>query len=403
MSFRISTASLARHSLIDMGNRQQAIMEAREHIATGQRINRPSDDPGQAARLRELDTARGRLTQYERNASMAEAQLSLEESALGSVGDALARIRELTVQAANDTNGPLERQAISVEIEGRLAGLYELANVRDATGDALFGGTRNGPDPFTMPLAGGSAALYAGDDITRRVSLGAERSVAIAHTGRQVFLDVPAGNGRFTLEPAATNAGTGTIDAGDVIDGAAWTDVDHVIEFTSATSFDVRDAGGGIVLAGASYEPGAAIEFAGVRTAIDGAPAAGDTFELGAGVERDLFARVANLVDTLRAAPGDAAAAARQEQGMQIALTELDGAMEHISAMRADAGVRLQTVDASRDESSALALQIDTTIGSLRDADIVEEVVRLESETRSLEVLQKSHARLAGISILDYL
>ena len=71
--------------------------------------------------------------------------------------------------------------------------------------------------------------------------------------------------------------------------------------------------------------------------------------------------------------------------------------------MRASAGVRLQTVDASREESDALALTVDTTVASLRDADLTDVIVRLESETRSLEVLQRTHARLAGISILDHL
>ena len=403
MSFRISTASLDRHTLADLGTRQQAIMEAREQVATGRRINRPSDDPGQAARLRELDTARARLTQYERNASMAEARLAIEESTLDSMGDALLRVRDLTVQAANDSNGPLERQAIAVEISGRLAGLYELANVRDPSGDALFGGTRVAPDPFAPPPAGGTEALYAGDDVTRRVSLGAERSVATAHTGAEAFLRIPAGNGDFRVAPAASNAGTGTIDAGAVVDGAAWTGTDHTIEFTSATSFDVRDATGATVLAGAAYEPGAPIEFAGVRTAIEGAPVAGDAFELKTGTETDLFARVDELVGVLRAPAGDPAAEALREQGMQDALTQIDGAMEHLGSLRAAAGVRLQTVDASRAEADALALQVDTTVASLRDADLTDAIVRLESETRSLEVLQRSHARLAGISILDHL
>ena len=403
MSFRVSTNSFSRQALVDLGRRQEAIHEARERIATGKRINTPSDDPGQAARLRELDTARARLTQYERNASLAESRLAIEESTLGSMGDALQRMHDLAVQAANDTNGPSERQAIAIEIAGRLDGLYELANVRDSSGDALFGGSRIAPDPFAPPPAGAADALYAGDDLARRVSLGTERSVATAHTGGEAFIRIPAGNGDFAIRAPDTNTGTGTLDIGEVVDGASWTGVDHTIEFTSPTSFDVRDAAGNTLLSGAPYESGAPIEFAGVRTAIEGSPAAGDRFELVAGAERDVFGRVTDLVAALNAPPGGPAVEARREQAMQYGLTQLEGAIEHVTALRAQAGVRLQTVDASRDEGAALAYQLDTTAASLRDADITETVVRLESETRSLEVLQKSHARLAGISILDHL
>ena len=403
MSFRITDGAVARQTLVDLGQRQEAIASARERIATGRRINRPSDDPAQAARLRQLDTARDRLEQYERNASLAESRLAIEESTLGSMGDALQRMHDLAVQAANDTNGPSERRAIALEIEGRLEGLYELANVRDSAGDALFGGSRIGPDPFAPPAPGDSDVRYAGDERARRVSLGAERSVTTAHHGTEAFVAIPAGNGDFAVSMADSNVGTGTIDAGAVVDGAAWTGLDHTIEFGSPTSYDVRDANGSLVLGGAPFEPGAPIEFAGVRTSIDGTPAAGDRFELAAGTERDLFARVSDLVETLRAPPGDAAAEARREQGMQTGLTELAGALEHLTTVRAEAGVRLQTVDASREEGAALGLQLDATVASLRDADITEEVVRLERETRSLEILQRSHARFAGLSILDHL
>jgi len=403
MSFRISTASLARATLSDMTQRQQAIAEVREQIASGKRINRPSDDPAQAAQLRELDTARSRLTQYERNAAMAQTRLAIEESTLGSMGDTLNRIRELTVQAANDSNGQAEREAIAVEIEGRLRGLYELANVRDAGGDALFAGSRGAATPFSQPAPGDTLALYAGDDVERHISLGAERSVVSAHTGGKAFLRIAAGNGDFVIQPAATNAGTGRVDAGHLVDGAAWTGSDHTITFISPTRFDITTAGGAVVLAGASYEPGAGIEFAGVRVAIEGEPSVGDTFELTAGAERDLFGRVADLIDTLRAPADTDAQRAVQQQGMQSGLTALDGAMEHLGALRAESGMRLQTVDASREESGALALQLDTTLASMRDADLTETIVRLESETRALEVLQKAHARLSGISVLDYL
>ncbi len=316
MTYRVSTASLARHTLVDLGRTQEKIAEAREQIATGQRINRPSDDPGQAARLRELDTARGRHVQYERNASLAESRLSLEESTLGSFADSVNRIRDLTLQAKNATSGPVEREAIAVEIEEHLSGLYELANVRDTTGDALFGGSRSSVQPFEPPPGGATAPpTYAGDAIERRVSLGGERSVVTAHTGEEAFVAIPV-------------------------------------------------EGGGT---------------------------------------RDAFSRVAALVETLQAPPGDAAAEAARATALDTALQELDGTLEHVSALRAGAGARLRTVDAAREESAAISLQLDATVASVRDADITDAVVRLESESRSLELLQKSHARLAGLSILDHL
>jgi len=400
MSDRIASSSLTRLTVRDLASRREAIAAAQEQVASGKRINRPSDDPAAAARLVGIDASLTRLAQFERNAGSAESSLAMQETVLASVVDSVQRIRELTVQANNGTNGAGERDAIAQEIGTRLDGLYDLANTRNSNGDALFAGSRASVTPFTP----GSPTRYDGDDTARRVAIGLDREVIAAEPGSDVFMRLKDGNGRFRVAADAANSGTGTVQPGAVTDESAFDGARFRITFTAADRYDISDADTGSVLqSGVAFESGSAIELGGMTTSIDGAPSSGDAFLIEPAEQRDLFATVSELVDTLGVSGDDAAARTERHQSMNSMLASLDLALDHLGGHRARAGARLQSVDASRSESAAVTLQLEATAASMEDADMVDVITRLERESQSLELLQKSYARFASISILDYL
>lgn len=400
MSDRVASSSLTRLTVQDLASRRDAIAAAQEQISSGRRINRPSDDPAAAARLVGIDASLARLSQFERNAGSAESSLALQETVLASVVDSVQRIRELTVQANNGTNGAGERDAIAAEINTRLDGLYDLANTRNSNGDALFAGSRATVTPFTP----GSPTSYDGDDTPRRVAIGLDREVIAAEPGSDVFMRLKDGNGRFRVAADPGNTGTGTLQPGAVTDESAFTGARFRINFTAPDRYDVTDADTGTVLqSGVAFEPGGAIELGGMSSAIDGAPASGDAFLLEPAEQRDLFTAVSQLVDTLGMPGDDAGARTLRHQSMNSTLASLDLALDHLGEHRARAGARLQSIDASRSENAAVTLQLEATSASLEDADMVDVITRLERESQSLELLQKSYARFASISILDYL
>src|SRR5690606_9308164 len=63
------------------------------------------------------------------------------DSALGQVGESLHRVRELVVQAANDSNTPEDRQKIKAEIDQIHSHIHDLANTKVA-GKYIFSGTK---------------------------------------------------------------------------------------------------------------------------------------------------------------------------------------------------------------------------------------------------------------------
>ena len=114
-------------------------------IGTGERLERSSDDPAAAARLRALARA-DRLAGVEAgNAARAREELGTASARMDEMASGLIRARELAVQAANGATSPEGRAAIAQEIGAIRENLFALANSVSATGEPLFAGEGQGP------------------------------------------------------------------------------------------------------------------------------------------------------------------------------------------------------------------------------------------------------------------
>lgn len=139
------TNQMVNNNLLKNINRHQVDMdEVQNQISTGQKIRRPSDDPGLATNQIAFRSRLYELNQYQKNMDDSKSRLDMIDGNLDRVTDILQRLRELTVQAANGTyqgdKGFELDVAIGKEVDELLKGLVEIANGRDATGQPLFGG-----------------------------------------------------------------------------------------------------------------------------------------------------------------------------------------------------------------------------------------------------------------------
>lgn len=100
-TLRITNSSITNRFLTNVQAGYQALASTQEQIATGQRVNRPSDDPLAAAeaRLRQVDL--DQIASAKRSASAATAWLGAQKTGLSAITDGLQRANELTDQGAN--------------------------------------------------------------------------------------------------------------------------------------------------------------------------------------------------------------------------------------------------------------------------------------------------------------
>lgn len=108
----MTAANTNRQLGITTGN----LSKSAEKLSSGYRINRAGDD---AAGLSISEKMRGQIRGLEQASTNAQDGISLiqtAEGALNEVHSILQRMRELTVQAANDTNVSADRDAIAEEL-----------------------------------------------------------------------------------------------------------------------------------------------------------------------------------------------------------------------------------------------------------------------------------------------
>jgi flagellin len=122
-----------------------------EKLSTGYRINRAGDDAAGLSIAQKMTTLIRGMDQAQRNIGDGIAMISTIDGALGVVQDNLQRIRELTVQAANGTNGTDERDAIQREINERITAINDMGANATFNGVSLLRSTtditlQNGPN-----------------------------------------------------------------------------------------------------------------------------------------------------------------------------------------------------------------------------------------------------------------
>ena len=400
---RLSSLSFYTNSLAAMQLQSSSLVKLQNQVALGRRVNTPADDPIAAGHILELERAQSESAQFAKNSTLLRNRLNLEEQSLADVGTILTRVRELTVRASNiGTLNDSDRQSIATELASRLTELQDVANRRDGGGEYLFAGFST----LTRPFTGGDQApvSYVGDQGSRLLQISSTQRIADGHSGFDVFMNVPEGNGVFYTAGGAGNTGSGMIDVGAVVNRGLWLPDDYTITFTTASDWEITDgASPANVVATGTFTAGEPIEFNGVRVTLTGAPAAGDEFSVNRSRSKDIFSTISEVIGALRAPADSPAANTRLAMAMQGGLQQLDQAGDHFLRVRAEVGARLSTIDSTDDSRAALDVDLESALSDLRDLDYAQALTRMNQLLVGLEAAQLSYSKISQLSLFNYL
>ena len=125
----------------NLNESQSSLNTSLERLSTGLRINSAKDDAAGLAIAERFTTQIRGLEQAQRNANDGISFAQTAEGALGTIGDALQRVRELAVQSINDTNSASDRQALNNEVSQLLAEVGRVADSTQFNGKNILDGT----------------------------------------------------------------------------------------------------------------------------------------------------------------------------------------------------------------------------------------------------------------------
>jgi flagellin len=186
------------------------VSKSLEKLSSGMRINRAADDAAGLAISEKMRSQIRGLDQAQRNAQDGISLIQTAEGALSETHSILQRMRELAVQAANDTYTSQDRQNIQAEIDQLTAEIDRISSSTQFNGKNL--------------LDGSTAALVSTDKLTTKVFM---------RDGLRIldqFGQKSAGGGNYRLDISATG-------------GAAQVQKSDIFKIKHAASIDTTKIG----------------------------------------------------------------------------------------------------------------------------------------------------------------
>jgi flagellar hook-associated protein 3 FlgL len=154
-------------------------------LATGSRINKPSDDPAGAAQMVSNTAQSSQADTFLRSITSLNGLLQTADSTLSSVVTALQRAISLGVEGANGTLSDSDRADVANELAGIKQQLLSLANT-PYQGEFIFSGTST-VQPFVADATSASGVTYNGNAGTNSVEVGQNYLLQINQAGSQLF------------------------------------------------------------------------------------------------------------------------------------------------------------------------------------------------------------------------
>ncbi|MEJ8544108.1 flagellar hook-associated protein FlgL [Brevibacillus borstelensis] len=154
MALRVTQNMLNNNMLRNLHKSMLNMDKMQQQLASGRKINLPSDDPVVATRGMFYRSSLMENEQYQRNVNEARSWMDLTDKTLDEVGNVMKRVSELLVYSGNGATSPDDLRTMGAEIAELKKHLGTLAN-QTINGKYIFAGTETDKAPYDETANGG--------------------------------------------------------------------------------------------------------------------------------------------------------------------------------------------------------------------------------------------------------
>ncbi|MEK4345501.1 flagellar hook-associated protein FlgL [Paenibacillus sp. FSL P4-0184] len=187
---RVTSNMMNSQLLLNLNRNARTMNDTQLQLASGQKINKPSDDPVGITYSLRYRAELSSNEQYTKNVDSALSWLDYNDTVLGQAGDVVQKIRELSVQAATGTNPQSALDSINAEVMQLKDQLVDISN-STLNGKYIFNGEQYNTKPYDF--AKGADGTY---DVSKPITtdtgqiqfiVGEDVRMPISTTGNDVF------------------------------------------------------------------------------------------------------------------------------------------------------------------------------------------------------------------------
>lgn len=128
-----------------------------------------------------------------------------------------------------------------------------------------------------------------------------------------------------------------------------------------------------------------------------------DSFTVKASTNTNIFTTINDLITLLKTPTVGSAGNTQLINGLNTALSDLDGSLNNLLTVRASVGARMRENDAVQSTGADLQLQYQQTTSALQDLDVVKAYTDLTRQQTALQASQQSFMKVQSLSLFNYM
>jgi flagellar hook-associated protein 3 FlgL len=381
-----------------LSSHANALFRLQEQASSGDRINRPSDDPSASYRVLTLNSEGASLDNYIKNLADMSNSLGTSSSIIQQMVSVINQAKVNITQITSGVYDQASRDRTAEAVNNLLEQVIQLGNTQ-YNGQYLFGGSKTSSAPFAAERSDGeiTSVTYQGGEESRSVEVAPGVEAVAYSNGEELFRSdqrtTPVFNG---TTGAAAGTGTSSVTGNvwltvatgsggtgykvSIDDGATFTDVPT----SGNENLRVTDSRTGKVL----YVNAAGITGTGVEL-------------VRVGGTNDMFNTLISIRDLLK---NDRNLSNSQIQQLRNSSTEtLDEVAKNLLQKEVSVGARSGFLDNIKTNLEALKANNDDETTQLKQADIAQVAIDLSRHETLYQMSLQVAGKLMSLSLLDFI
>jgi len=387
---RIASNIGALNSLWALSTVNKKLGVAQSRLSTGKRINSAADDPAGLTIATKLNSRSQGLQVALSNIGDAKNLLAVAEAGVGRITDILVQMKNKASQAASDTMGTSEREAIKEQLVAYVGQIDDIVAQTAWNGNKLIDGSylntalsfQTGADAADVTNVNGLANLAATTG-AGNLGLATKTSTATATIGQNIggmlssvdtYATINAnlsqlGTGTYTVR-VTVNSGTGTDDKIELLDSAG-----NVLNIAQTVTDGTGTVAKSVM---ADLSAGGTINFGNGLTAtfsnLTAEGTATSTISYAATGTYDVMSR------------GNTGSALGSAASYRELMTTLEGKLDIVNSVMAKIGAFTGRLEFKEDQVSAAQINVEASYNRIMNANMAEEQVN----SSKFQILQQT-------------
>lgn len=410
---RVTDRILQQTFLYNLGKHKVDMQTMQEQIATGSKVNRPSDSPASASRILRLQSQLTGISTFQKN--IVGAQSSLDASVLSLEGIS-SEIQNVLVNMTSLNNASVtDLSSYSTKLEMSIDAILNFANSK-FDGQYIFGGTNNSNDPF---VRNGSTIDASSNNLSgeQKIRISSNISQKINITGNELFTPTLKQTGNLN---SAMAVGDSVNNISKILDpnGNEY-EFNTTITKTAANAYtynyDIVDSNSNSVKSGShslSFNTGGSL------STIDGNPPT-DLFIQDAATGINLGLNLTSLTE------GSSASVIYSKQTQKadifktlIAIKEglangqkpntnqisiIEEFSQHAINKTSEAGSIMNKLESTNDLLTNQTIELQELLSKEKDVDLAEAIMQMNNTQFNLDMGYKISSMILPKSLMDFL